>query len=304
VHFGRASFRPGTVDGDRLLVHELVHVIQQRAGSSLDAAAAEVEADAVAAGSAHVQAGSGPPRERVQRQRVRGIRADDQEVQDIIDNRDPTTLSQRLAECQAGTGNSKTFPVRTTRFGSATLSADRDGDDIFVKIPGHVHSNSDFDAQTRTLPSEVFSRGLRLPRWEVVKVHLYESPWYAPNTTGSTGWDRQSEFCIPADRLLQISDEIRKATLLNFASSVEPLTAGVGGKAASAIGGAVVRGGRTALFATLMGIAEAAPTAGAGVAVRTGVTIAVPVVAGTIERQVAAQAVTQTVRAEATTQAA
>jgi hypothetical protein len=51
--------------------------------------------------------------------------------------------------------------------------------------------------------------------------------------------------------MLQISDEIRKAMLLNIAiTGVEALTAGAGGKGASAIGGAVVRGGRTALSPT------------------------------------------------------
>jgi hypothetical protein len=305
------GYMAGSAAGQRLLAHELTHVIQQRAGSGLDGAAAEVEADAVAAGSARIRAGSGPPRERVQRQQfhVRAGRISEEEVQDIVDNRDPTTLPRRLGECQAGTRKAKIFPVRTTRFGSATLSAERDGDDIVVKIPVHVHSDSDFDAQTRTLPTEVFIGGLRMPRWEVVKVHLYESPWYAPNITGSTGWDRESEFCIPADGLLQISDAIVKATILNIAlTAVEALTLGAGGKAASAIGGQVVRGGRTALVATMLGTAEAAPTAIAGIASRTATTIAAPAVAGAVERQVttqaATQAVTQAVRAEVTTQAA
>jgi hypothetical protein len=206
IHLGADAPPPGTDQGDRLLTHELAHVVQQTGGSSLDDVAAELEADEVAAGVRGLAPAHGARRPRIQRQ-VRAGRISAEDVETIVENRNPESVPRRLAECQAGRQRDvKIFPFRPTRFGSATLSAHADGDEIVVKLPVHVHSNDDFRAQTRTLPVSAFTSGLRLPRYEIVRVHVYDPPWYKLNITGSTEGDRESEFCIPAEGLLQVSD--------------------------------------------------------------------------------------------------
>jgi hypothetical protein len=55
VYFSKGSYNPGSADGDRLIAHELAHVVQQRGASasgplsvSQPGDAMEQEADSVA----------------------------------------------------------------------------------------------------------------------------------------------------------------------------------------------------------------------------------------------------------------
>lgn len=64
VHLGRSA----AAAGDRLLAHELAHVVQQAYGSRLPEAQAEAQADAMAAGRLRLAPGAGSPYQRVQRQ--------------------------------------------------------------------------------------------------------------------------------------------------------------------------------------------------------------------------------------------
>lgn len=294
IRFGRGAYRPDTAEGARRIGHELAHVVQQQTGSPLDDDQAEAEAIRAETGSATVRKGTGTPRTRVQRQRVRVIRTPDTDdmVQHMIDERDPSTYQQRLAEAQSGRRPVLTFPVRTTRFGAAPLTARRSGDDIQVKIPVHVFANDDFRAQTRTLPVSAFVfRGMTIPRWAVVKVVLYENPWYAPNITGSTGWDTTSEVFLPAEGLLEISDVIDRATWINIgATVVEGLSLSPAGAAVhSALAQAINRAARNALAAMVIGTAEVAPAAVAGVAGRVTTTVVSDAAAQAVERRALSQ---------------
>lgn len=295
IRFARGAYRPDTTEGARRIGHELAHVVQQQTGSPLSDEQAEEEAIRAETSSAALVKGTGTPRTRVQRQRVRVIRTPetDDMVQHLLDERDPTTYQQRLADARAGRRPVLTFPVRTTRFGAAPLTARRSGDDIRVKLPVHVFSNSDFRAQTRTLPVDAFvGRGMTIPRWAVVKVVLYENPWYAPNITGSTGWDTTTEVYLPAEALLEISDVIDRATLINIGVTVvEGLSLSPAGAAVhSALAQAVNRAARNALAAMMIGTAEVAPTAVAGVASRATTTVVTDAATQAVERRVLSQA--------------
>ncbi|MFD6176230.1 MULTISPECIES: eCIS core domain-containing protein [unclassified Isoptericola] len=307
IRFARGAYAPGTAEGRRLIAHELAHVVQQRTGSPLDDAAAEAEARRAETRPGALHAGTGRRRPRVQRSPVRAIRTPETDdlVQHLVDERDPATLEQRLAEAKAGKRPVLTFPVRTTRFGAAPLTARRSGEDVHVKIPVHVFSNQDFRAQTRTLPVSAFVGGMTVPRWAVVKVVLYENPWYAPNITGSTDWDTKTEIYLPAEALLEISDVITKATLINIGATViEGLSLSPTGMAVhSALSQAIGRAARNALAAAMISAAKAAPTALAGVASRATTTVVVNAATEAVERQVVSQATTQAVREEVTSQA-
>ncbi|MBA2558901.1 MAG: DUF4157 domain-containing protein, partial [Propionibacteriales bacterium] len=293
IVFARDRFHPESAAGRRLLAHELTHTAQGGfAGPTADDRGDWVE---------H---GSTPP--TVQRQ-VHAIRASDQGVQNIIDDRDPLSLERRLNECQAGTRSAKTFPFRATRFGAAPLSAHREGDGIRVKQPGYVSWNKDFVAQTQTLPPDTFTTGCWLPRWEVVKVHVYECPWWKLNTLGSTDGDRESEFCIPAEGLLKVSDASFRATWINIGTTgIEALSFGVGGKVVGALAQSALKGARTGLLAAILGTARAAPTALAGFGGRAATTIsesaliraAVPALESRVVTEATTAATAQAVRAE------
>ena len=307
IRFARGAYSPDTAEGARRIGHELAHVVQQQTGSELDDGQAEAEARAAEANPAVVRKGTGLPRTRVQRQPVRIVRGPDTDatVQQLIDERDPGTYQRRLAEAQAGRRPVLTFPVRTTRFGSAPLTARRDGQDIHVKIPVHVFSNGDFRAETRTLPISAFVGGLSVPRWSVVKIVLYENPWYAPNITGSTDWDSKTEVYLPAEGLLEISDVIDKATWINIAVTVvEGLSLSPAGMAAhGALSQAVGRAARNALAAMMISTAEVAPTALAGLASRATTTVVADTAAQAVERRAISQVASQAVREEVASQA-
>jgi hypothetical protein len=68
VYLGRHAPHAGSAAGNRLLAHELAHVVQQAYGSRLPDAQAETQADAMAAGQLRLTPGGGPPHPRVQRQ--------------------------------------------------------------------------------------------------------------------------------------------------------------------------------------------------------------------------------------------
>lgn len=206
---------------------------------------------------------------------------------DLTANVAHITPEEAQQRCEANDLRVKTFPFRSTRFGAAPIDAWRDGQYIRVKQPAYVRTNDDFRDQVRTLPVETFTTsGVRLYRDEIVRVHVYESPWWKPNITGSTDWDREREFCVTGERMLKIADASTNATLFNIAlTGVEATTLFVPvGKLAAPL----AQAGRTGLAATMIATADVAPTAFASVASRTATTI--------VEQQAETQIVNQTIR--------
>lgn len=191
--------------------------------------------------------------------------------------------------CQSGAIHVKTFPFRATRFGAAPIDAWRDGDYIRVKQPVYVLANDDFRAQTRTLPTETFTEGVRLYPDEIVRVHIYEDPWWKPNVTGSTDWTTQREVCVTGEQMLEIARASTNATLLNIGVTV--VEAGTFFVPVGRLAAPLLRAGRTGLAAAMIGTADIAPTALAGAASRTGTTL----VEQRAESQIVSRAVEQSV---------
>ena len=186
------------------------------------------------------------------------------------------------------------FPFRGTRFGGAPLTVTRDGDDIIVKSYVYVFGNSDFKAQTRTLPLETFIKGVRLKPNQLVKVHSYAPPWYKLNVTGSTSGDEESEFYVTGESMLEIGKMSDRATWLNIGMTVvDVATCFVPvGKIAGIVARPALKGTGMLAASTMLALAEVAPTALAGMASRTG-TVLVEEVA---TKQIAGVALNQTVR--------
>jgi hypothetical protein len=220
------------------------------------------------------------------------------------------TLSPEEAQrrCEANDLRVMIFPFRGTRFGAAPISAHRDGDSIVVRQPVHVFANSDFRQQTRTLPIETFTGGVRLRPDQMVRVHIYEPRWYHLNITGATSGDQEREFCVTGEQMLQIAEASTNATLLNIGlTGVDAATLFVPvGEIASVVGRPLARaarplarGARTLTAAAMIGIADAAPPALGG----TAATAAVTVVEEQTVTRVAGQAIAQSVSQTATSTA-
>jgi len=215
-------------------------------------------------------------------------------VADLTANVAHIPSEEALRACQSGDLRVKTFPYRATRFGAAPIDAWHDGPYIRVKQPVYVLANDDFRRQTRTLPAEAFTSGVRLYPDEIVKVRLYEPPWYKLNVTGSTDGDDEREFCVTGEQMLQIAEASTKATLINI--GLTAFEAGTLFVPVGKVAQPLLQGGRTGLAAAMIGTADVAPTAFAGVASHTAATV---VVEQQVERQVVGQAVRQTVAATA-----
>jgi uncharacterized protein DUF4157 len=199
------------------------------------------------------------------------------------------TPEEAQRRCEANDLSVKTFPFRGTRFGAAPIDAWRDGPYIRVKQPGYVRSNSDFREQTRTLPIETFTSGIRLYPDEVVRVHVYEPHWYKLNITGSTDGDQEREFCVSGEQMLEIANASTNATIFNVGLTV--FEAGTLFVPLGKLATPLARAGRTGLAATMIGTADVAPTALAGLASRAAVTV----VEEQVEKQVVGQAIRQSV---------
>lgn len=186
------------------------------------------------------------------------------------------TLEEAMRRCEANElPGIKVFPFRATRFGAAPIMARREGDDIIVEQPVYVLANNDFRQQTRTLPTETFTRGVRLRPNELVRVHIYEPRWYHLNITGSTEGNIEQEFCVTGEQMLDIADASSTGTLLNIGVTVvEAATFFIPvGRIATAISRPILGAGRTATAAAMISLADVAPTAMGAVSSRAAVTI-------------------------------
>ncbi|MCL4858142.1 MAG: hypothetical protein KJZ93_01995 [Caldilineaceae bacterium] len=209
------------------------------------------------------------------------------------------SIEEAMRRCESGDLRGvKIFPYRGTRFGGAPIMAHRDGDFIIVRQPlNSVLGNSDFRAQTRTLPLETFIGGVRLRPNEIVRVHTYEPRWYHLNITGSTSGDLENEFCVTGEQMLQIAAQSTRATLLNIGlTGIDAATLFVPvGRLASMIGRPVIRAtqraGRNLAAAIMLGLRDASPTAFAGIASRTSTVL----VEQQAVNQVAGRAVSQSI---------
>ena len=203
------------------------------------------------------------------------------------------TLEEAMRRCEFGDlPGVKVFPFRGTRFGGAPLTVFRDGGDIVVKSYVYVLGNKDFQAQTRTLPTETFIGGVRLKPNEVVRVHTYEPRWYHLNITGSTKGDIEDEFCVTGEQMLKIGEMSDRSvkwnaalTVIDAATIILPV-----GRLAAIIGKPALRGGATLAAAAVLGLREAAPTAFGGIASRAATVL----VEEQVTDQIASKAVSQT----------
>jgi hypothetical protein len=124
----------------------------------------------------------------------------------------PQTAEQRKASCAQGKPeNGMIFPLRLPkglwRIDVAPISARRDGEYILVHQPVNaVFANSYFRSETRTLPLDVFTGGIRLKPDEVVRVRLY---------------DQEKEGkpvirCVTGEQMLKISDATDTAVIVGI----------------------------------------------------------------------------------------
>lgn len=208
------------------------------------------------------------------------------------------SLEDAMRRCESGDlPGVKVFPYRGTRFGAAPIMAHRDGEYIVVKQPVYVLGNEDFRQQTRTLPTETFIGGVRLHPNEIVRVHTYDPRWYHLNITGSTSDNIENEFCATGEQMLEIAQASTNQTIFNVGLTVvdAALFFVPVGRIAAFLGRPVMqlvgRSSQRLAMAIMLGMRDAAPTAFAGIASRTGTVI--------VEQQAVSQigghAVTQTV---------
>lgn len=207
------------------------------------------------------------------------------------------TPEEAQRRCESNDLRVMTFPFRGTRFGAAPIMARRDGDAIVVHQPVYVLASRDFREQTRTLPADVFTGGVRLAPNQIVRVHVYEPRWYDLNITGSASWDSHREFCVTGEQMLEIADASTTATMINIGLTViDAATLFVPvGKLASAVTQPLTRGARTVTAAAMLGTAEVAPTALTGAASRATVTVVEEQMATRVAGQTIVQSVSQTV---------
>lgn len=217
--------------------------------------------------------------------------------QEPLEKPDPAaaqlTPEEAMRKCASGDlPGVMVFPYRGTRFGGAPLTVSRDGDDIVVKSYVYVKGNSDFAAQTRTLPVDAFIGGVHIKPYDVVRVHTYEPHWYHLNITGDATGDIQEEFCVTGEGMLRIGEMSDKATWLNIGLTVVDAATLIVpvGKVGQIISAPVLRGGRVLAASAMLGLREAAPTAFAGIASQTSRVI----IEEQVVDQVASRAVSQT----------
>jgi hypothetical protein len=203
------------------------------------------------------------------------------------------TEEEAMALCSSGNmPGIKVFPYRGTRFGAAPISAWRDGQYIVVKQPVHVFANRDFSAQTRTLPTEAFTSGVRLLPNEIVRVHLYTPHWYHLNITGDAMADEQTEFCVTGEQMLQIANASDNETIRNIGLTV--LDGALFFVPVGRLLQPLARGGRAALAAAMLGASEAAPVALGGLA-RAGTVVVEEQIVSQVAQVPLRQTVSQTV---------
>jgi Domain of unknown function (DUF4157) len=217
--------------------------------------------------------------------------SDEEEGGEVIIGKTPL---DHMRECEAG-ARIKTFPFRTTRFGGAPIMAHRDGDEIVVKLPMHVHNNSDFRKENDTLPTSTFLNGAHLPKDEIVRVRHFELPhWYNFNLTGDATDDNKTDYCVPAEKLLDFASATNKAFVVNVAvTGVDALMLGtpvgkLAGTGMAKVAAPVTGLAQKTTVAGMLALREAAPTALAGRA-------SAAYVEGKVGQQVASQAVSRSV---------
>jgi hypothetical protein len=300
IAFRTGRYAPEAAVGKRLLAHELTHVVQQRQSAYTPdaslrvgppASPAESESSAIADTLSHSGAGTVHPNVAAPVQVMRELPAQDTPSAASAPDAGQLSPEQVLQQCDHR--GVKIFPYRGTRFGAAPIEARREGDYIVVYQPIYVRDNSDFKAQTSTLPIETFFGGVYLQPDEVVRVHTYTPPWYNLNILGSVWGDKEEEHCVPAEQMLQFSEDSTWDTwkgiglsVIDVASFYLPV-----GEWALALLQPLLNGVRPWLAAAMLGLVDAAPTAIGGIA-SDAVTI---VVEEQVTREVAGITLTETV---------
>jgi len=185
----------------------------------------------------------------------------------------------------------KVFPLRLPRgiwrLSVAPIRAWRDGDVIVVQqtVTG-VYSDPMFKQDVRTLPIETFISGVRLYPNELVQVRLYD--------------EGEKLICATGEGMLKLNDISDKAVFYSIlGTAVEAALFFVPAGVIARPVAAALRIGRTGLTAAMIGTAEVAPTAFAGVASRAAVTTVEERAAGALLEETTGRALTR-----ATTQAA
>jgi hypothetical protein len=118
----------------------------------------------------------------------------------------PPTVAEKKQKCQSGeTKGIMTFPLRMPkglfRLSQAPISAHRTGNSIVVSQPlNSVLGDDMFRRETRTLPLDVFTGGLKLAPDDVVRVRVYD--------------DNEKIICVTGEQMLELSKASDNATAL------------------------------------------------------------------------------------------
>ncbi len=128
------------------------------------------------------------------------------------ENAQPLSVEQRKQNCAQGQPeNGMIFPLRMPkglwRIDVAPISASRDGEYIVVHQPVNaVYANSYFRSETRTLPLDVFTGGIRLKPDQVVRVRLYDQEKDGAKVIR----------CVTGEQMLKISDATDTAVIVGI----------------------------------------------------------------------------------------
>ncbi|TDH62164.1 DUF3626 domain-containing protein [Dankookia rubra] len=155
----------------------------------------------------------------------------------------PLSVEERKQRCAAGQPGLKVFPLRLPRgmwrLSVAPINARRDGEDIVVSMPlNAVLGDRMFRAETKTLPLQTFTGGIRLRPDEVVRVRLYD--------------DNDRMVCVTGEQMLKLSAATDDATLLSVLGTVLDAASIM----APGAGQAVSRGTSIALGVGMIGLNE------------------------------------------------
>lgn len=145
------------------------------------------------------------------------------------------TVAEKKAQCEAGQPSDlKVFPlklhydlsIKKFDLTEAPIQAQRTGDEILVSQPiNAVYAEPTFRRETKTLPLQTFTGGIRLRLDDVVRVHLYDFNEYR---------------CVTGEDMLRLSHASDMATLAGILKTVGFAANLAAPGVASALAGAAV----------------------------------------------------------------
>lgn len=115
----------------------------------------------------------------------------------------PLTVAEKKQRCNTGDpAYTRVFPLLLpkglTQFNSAPIHAERAGEEILVSQPfNEVKGTRMFNKDTKTLPLQTFTGGIRIAKDDVVKVRLYDAGGKV--------------VCVSGEEMLKLSDASDRA---------------------------------------------------------------------------------------------